>query len=162
MRSRWTRRRFVGAAAKTSAAVVAPGWTLGCSRQPAPAAQDVHADDSVVLQHFAYLLFPFPEVGPEPYQRVAAVIEAAARADASTATLVSAGIAALDAAADRPWLEADGSSQLAILESIDGDPFFNYVFDTTKAQLFNDRTIWAHIGFDSNAPVNDIDWLGDE
>ena len=88
MKSRWTRRRFVGVAAKTSAIVAASGWTLGCSREREPTTQDVHADDGLVLQHFAYLLFPFPGVGSEPYQRVAAAIAAAAETDTATAMLI--------------------------------------------------------------------------
>ncbi len=166
MNSRWTRRRFVGAAAKTSAVVVVPAWTLGCSREPEPAvpntAEDAGADDVLVLERIAYLLFPFPAVGPEPYRRVAATIEAAAEADPETATLVADGIAALTTAARRPWLDVDEPGQVAILESLEGEPFFNFVIGTTKAQLFNDRTIWSHIGFDPNAPLNDIDWLGDD
>ncbi len=166
MNSRWTRRRFVGAAAKTSAIVVVPAWTLGCSREPESAAgntvEDAVADDGLVLERVAYLLFPFPAVGPEPYRRVGAAIEAAADADPDTAALVSGGLALLANEAGRPWLDVDEPGQIAILESIEGEPFFDFVVGTTKAQLFNDRTIWSHIGFDPGAPLNDIDWLGDD
>jgi hypothetical protein len=166
MNSRWTRRRFVGAAAKTSAVIVVPAWTLGCSRDPEPADQhtveNAAADDSRVLERVAYLLFPFPAVGPDPYRRVAAAIEAAAEADPDTAALVSGGLAAMANAAGQSWLDIDEPGQIAILKSIEGEPFFNFVIGTTKAQLFTDRTIWSHIGFDPNAPLNDIDWLGDD
>ncbi len=164
MKSFWTRRRFFGAAAKTSAVVVTSSWALGCSRDIPPGAPiaGVRSSERLALQRFSYLLFPFPEIGSEPYERVAAAVAAAVDADPETAALVSGGLATLNAVADRPWLELDEASQVAGLQSIEGEPFFAYMLGTTKAQLFNDRTVWAHIGFDPNAPLNDIDWLGDD
>ncbi len=164
IRSFWSRRRFFGAAAKTSAIVVASGWSWGCSREEASGLSPagLSTPDRETLQRISYLLFPFPDVGPEPYARIAAAIEAAVEAEPATAALVSRGLLLLDTPEGGPWLELDEHAQLARLESIQGEPFFGYLLGMTKNYLFNDRTVWAHIGFDSSAPLNDIDWLGDE
>jgi len=164
MESKWSRRRFVGVGGRAWALLAASGWSTGCSRDAALAPDPGRmpaAGANAVLQRVAYLLFPVPGVGPGPYARVATAIESAAAADARTAALVAGGIAELDAFDDPPWLELDEPRQLESLSSIEGEPFFAYMLDTTKAQLFNDRDVWAHIGFDPAAPVNDIDWLGD-
>ena len=164
MRSFWSRRRFVGSAAKVSTLLVATGGAFGCSRDSAtsaPPEQETAAPVQATLQRIAYLLFPFPEVGAEPYERVASTVTAAAEADTRVAELVSKGLALLNSHATGPWLNLEEAQQLDSLKSMQGEPFFAYMLNTTKGQLFNDRTIWAHIGFDSNAPLNDIDWLGD-
>lgn len=165
MKSQWSRRRFVSAGGKAWALLVASGWSAGCSRDAVlardPAISPAGEQDAV-LQRVAFLLFPFPEVGPAPYARVAEAIGSEADADERTAALIAGGITDLESFDETPWLELGESQQLAGLESLEDGLFFAYMLDSTKAQLFNDREVWAHIGFDPAAPVNDIDWLGDD
>lgn len=160
--NRWSRRRFVGAAAGIPITAALGAW--GCSRKSAePASAAVlSVQQAAALQRISYLLFPFPDIGDAPYESVATSIRNRSEQDAGTAAMVRDGLAALDSAGQLPWLELDESSQLAVLASVESDAFFQFMLNTTKSELFNDPTLWAHIGYDPNSPLNDIDWLGDE
>ncbi len=165
MKISWGRRRFIVAAANTSAVIAASGWASACSRDAVEnTVISVFAVDNkrAALQQFSYLLFPFPDVGPTPYEQLSDSIITAMETTPDTAALIIDGLASLDASGEPPWLNADEQEQIDRLEAIEGEPFFAYMLNTTKTQLFNDRMIWAHVGFDANAPLNDIDWLGDE
>jgi len=112
-----------------------------------------------------YLLFPFPDLGDGPYVRI---IDAITAADANTATLIDDGIASLDSARRELWLNLDESAQLEVMRELEPEPFFQYMLQTTKMHLFNDREVWAHIGYGGSSlegggylhrGLNDIDWL---
>lgn len=157
----WTRRRFMSAAAKTGAVAAVSGLAIACSGKPGTPVADEPADLSqhAVLTQMAFLLFPFPDVDPAVYGRVADAALAAADGDIATEGLINGGIVSL-AGAD--WLAASTDEQIDALEAIEDTAFFGFMMFTTKTQVFNDRTVWAHIGYDPSAPLNDIDWLGDE
>lgn len=164
MKSSWTRRHFVGAAARVPVAAAIAGALWSCS-DDAPttivqAALSPH--DAETLQRVAYLLFPYPDIGPAPYEAVARSISDAVAAQPETGMLIRRGVRALDQVADRPWLDLDEDDQLGALASMQSGPFFQFMLNTTKSRLFNDTSVWAHIGYDPNYPLNDIDWLDDE
>lgn len=121
------------------------------------------------LRRICWLLFPFPDLGDAPYARAVDAITSAASDDA-TAQLIVAGIADLDGGTAGSWLRLDEAAQIDRLRGIESGPFFAYMLATTKAQLFNDRDVWAHIGYEGSSlehggyigrGLSDIDWLDD-
>lgn len=120
-----------------------------------------------LLERAAYLLFPFPELGSEPYARVAASIAA----DESAAALIESGLAELTGGAAERWLKSEEAVQRADLERLEATPFFQYLLAMTRTQLFNDRAMWTYLGYGGSAMgfggyvdrgLDDIDWLGDD
>ena len=162
----WTRRRFTAAlAAIPSAGVVA---SLVPGRSPAAGAA-LTATEADTLGRVCWLLYPFPGLGNRPYARVVDALTMAA-SDESTADLVRAGIAGLDDGTPGSWLALGEAEQVTRLEAIQDGPFFRFVDSTTKPLLFNDRELWAHIGYEGSSlefggyidhGLNDIDWLDD-
>ena len=164
MRSPWNRRRFLGAAAKIPVAAGLAGTMWSCSDEPGKttATALLSEHEAATLHRYCYLLFPYPDVGPAPYSGIVSAVAGTVEGDPDTAVLIRDGLATLDDDQQLAWLELDESSQLAALERTESGPFFQYMLDKSKSILFNDRTIWAHIGYDPGVPSNDIDWLGDE
>ncbi len=172
MRIFWDRRRFVGALAKIPVALVAmmalPHHRVVAAESAG--AQNLVAHQAATLQRICFLLFPYPELGLAPYDRIVAVISHTASSQADTKMLLDSGIDGLDNAQSEAWIELGEDKQIGALKEIEVEPFFQFVLQTTKTQLFNDPEVWAHIGFEGsplehggyqNHGLNDIDWLGD-
>jgi hypothetical protein len=122
-----------------------------------------------VLQRIAYLLFPFPQLGMEPYQRVVAGMQQAAGKQADLISLVTEGISLLDSAAKQAWLDLPQSEQIALLKQMENSAFFQWALPATRSRLFQDAEVWALIGYEGSSlekggylqrGLNDIDWLG--
>jgi len=162
----WTRRRFTAALATIpSAGIVA---TLAPRSSPAAGAP-LTSGQADTLKRVCWLLYPFPGLGDRPYARVVDALTAAA-ADDATADLLRSGLAGLDGDQPGAWLQLDEAGQLARLGAVRQGPFVQYVDSTTKPLLFNDRELWAHIGYEGSSlefggyidhGLNDIDWLDD-
>ena len=121
------------------------------------------------LRRVAFLLFPYPELGDAPYERVAGALTAGA-GNVGTRALLDAGISELDARQAGTWLELDQPSQVAALRDFESGEFFQHALQTTKMVLFNDPQVWAFVGYGGSSlefggyrdhGLNDIDWLGD-
>jgi len=166
MRSRIHRRSVVlGLLAIPGIAILARTGLLGryAMAQTEPLSEH-HVD---TLRRVAFLLFPYPELGDAPYERVAGALAAGA-GNIGTRALLDAGISELDATQAGTWLELDQRSQVAALGAVESGAFFQHVLQTTKVVLFNDPLVWAYLGYGGSSlefggylgrGLNDIDWL---
>lgn len=116
------------------------------------------------LARIAFLLFPHPDLGAEPYARVASGIAA----DPGAAELVGTGLAELDSLGEGDWLDRSEAQQVADLEAIESGAFFQHMLAQTKSRLYNDREVWAFLGYGGSSMefggyldrgLDDIDWL---
>jgi hypothetical protein len=165
----WHRRRFIGALMKVSAAVALARsalWGVKASAADAPLSLASHEIET--LRRVSFLLFPFPELGAAPYDRIVAGVSSAAASDAGLRQLIGAGVTTLDAARDRDFLSLDEATQVEVLSQIEVTPFFGFMLQKTRDELFNNPVVWAHIGYEGssmefggyvNRGLNDIDWL---
>jgi hypothetical protein len=138
----------------------------------APVAQEgrsLSAAQRASLQRFCYLLFPYPELGNPPYDRVVESLVAQSSGDAETLALLTASLAQLDTLVEESnFLSAAEDAQIEAMKRIEHGEFFQWVLASTRQQLFNDKVVWAFIGYEGsslefggyrNRGLNDIDWL---
>jgi hypothetical protein len=135
-------------------------------------AQELDPHHLAVLERLAWLLFPLPGLAAGPYQRVAAGL-ADAVADVvqeqpAQLLLVRTGIEQLDVAAGGSFLDLPEPAQVEHLQQIESSEFFQFVYAATRSRLFDDREVWALLGYEGsslenggylNRVLNDIDWL---
>lgn len=131
-------------------------------------AQELDQHQHAVLERFAWLLFPIPELGEKPYQRVATGVADAVRGQPPQLTLVQVGIEQLDAAADGSFLHLPEPAQVERLQKIETGEFFQFVYAAVRGRLFDDHEVWTLLGYEGsslekggylNRGLNDIDWL---
>lgn len=169
MKPLWGRRRFVGALLKVSAAVAAARTAIwsGAAAAADPAGP-LTAHDTATLRRLSFLLFPYPDLGTAAYERVVVAIGSAAERDAGIRALVRDGVGMLDGGQAVSFLSLDETSQVAALTRIEASPFFRYMLQTTRDDLFNNAALWARIGYEGSSlefggyidrGLNDIDWL---
>ena len=160
--SRGVDRRQILVAAGSLAGVSAGSGLFGA----VAFAQEAGEARRAVVRRIAWLLFPYPDLGAAPYERVTEVI----LADSAAAELVNAGVSELESRQPGRWLERDQEQQLADLEALEASPFFQYLLNTTRTRLFNDREVWSFLGYGGSSMqfggyvdhgLNDIDWLED-
>ena len=169
MKSLWHRRRFIGAVMKVSAAVALARsvlWGVKASAADAPLSLASHEIET--LRRVSFLLFPFPELGAAPYDRIVNGVSSAAGSDANLRRLIGDGVTRLDAARDSDFLSLGESTQVEVLTQIEAHPFFAFMYQKTRDDLFNNPAVWAHIGYEGssmefggyvNRGLNNIDWL---
>jgi hypothetical protein len=161
----WDRRGFIDLLMRAPLFLsVAPGLA-GC-RQAGPAAS-AHAQRAC-LKRACYLLFPYPELGDEPYERAAAGIAELVASRPDLTALVADGIAQLDGGPSGPWLAQGEARQVERLKQIETGPFFRWLYQVAIDHLYNDERLWAHIGYEGSSfekggylrrGFDDIDWL---
>jgi hypothetical protein len=170
MKLPWHRRRFIGALLKVSGALtVARSALWGMRASAADAPPTLTPREIETLRRVCFLLFPYPELGAAPYEQIVNGVSSAARSDADFRQMVRNGVARLDAG--REFLSLDESTQIDALAQIEAAPFFAYMLQRTRDDLFNNPVVWAHIGYEGsslefggyvNRGLNDIDWLDDK
>jgi hypothetical protein len=120
------------------------------------------------LKRIGYLMFPHPALGDGPYERAVAAIAGSVAGRADLAKLVDEGVAGLDAGEARPWIEREPAEQIARLQAIEAQPFFRWLYQATLELLYNDDSVWSHIGYEGSSferggylerGFDDIDWL---
>jgi hypothetical protein len=125
-------------------------------------------DHRACLKRVSYLMFPYPEVGDEPYERAVAGIALLVAHNPDLATLVAQGIARLDGGPAGSWMALDEPRQAARLREIEAGPFFRWLYQVTIDHLYNDERVWSHIGYEGSSferggyldrGFDDIDWL---
>jgi len=138
------------------------------NKSEAQQAQELGPQRLLVLERFAWLLFPIPEFGMGPYQRVATGIADAIREQPSQFTLVRDGIDQLDAVPGESFLDRPEAAQIERLQQLESGDFFQFVYTATRSRLFDDREVWALLGYEGsslekggyiNRGLNDIAWL---
>jgi hypothetical protein len=123
------------------------------------------ANDKALLAQMVRVVFPHDRIGAAPYERTAeAILDAAAKWPGQAACL-AAGLDDLSAAGFSGLGEAQAT---AVLEGIEGTPFFRLVLHTAVVAFYNDAEVWSVLGYEGasydkggyvNRGFNDLDWL---
>jgi hypothetical protein len=169
MKLLWHRRRFIGALMKVSAAVaVARSALWGVKAWAADTSPAVTLHEIDILRRVSFLLFPYPELGAAPYDKIVNGVSSAAQSDADLRQMIGDAVERLDAGRGTNFLSLDEATQIEALTQIEATPFFAYMLQKTRDELFNNPVVWAHIGYEGsslefggyvNRGLNDIDWL---
>ncbi|MDA8052076.1 MAG: hypothetical protein M0002_19105 [Rhodospirillales bacterium] len=150
------------AAAASGAVLIAPdgAWAMSLS------ALGQHEGET--LLQVSRQIYPHPNLGDMYYAKVVDDLDAKAKADAATATLLKNGVAALDKAMDVPFTELSSGNQLAVLTTMESTPFFQTVRGTAVVSLYNNPLVWRFFGYEGasfpyggyiHRGFNDIAWL---
>jgi len=166
MRRSWARRAFIDLMMKAPLLLsVAPAGLAAC-RTAGPGA--IAARQRACVKRIAYLMFPHPEVGDEPYERAVVGIFDLVGRRPDLAALIGQGLEKLDGGQPGAWIALDEAGQVARLREIETSPFFRSVYQATIDHLYNDERVWSHIGYEGSSfekggylgrGFDDIDWL---
>ncbi|MGI9229744.1 MAG: hypothetical protein ACR2P9_07795 [Gammaproteobacteria bacterium] len=170
MASQYDRRKFLETALKlplvASATYAGIGFRLTFATD---IDKDVLNDhQAATLQQFCYRLFPFDEVGEDPYRLAVSAISMVAKEDEAINTMLTVGVASLDKAQDNSWLELDEEEQISAMQNIEQGEFFQWIYRMAVNQIFTHVAVWEHIGYEGSSMefggyldngFDDIDWL---
>lgn len=146
----------------TAIAALAPGtsWALELTHIDARAGR--------TLLQLLRVIYPHRDLDDAVYALAVKDFDRAAAADASFATLLADGLAALDNATQGDWLGAAPERQLDVVQSIAESGFFFMVRSRAVVALYNNELAFAHFGYGGSAfqqggylerGFNDLDWL---
>ena len=103
------------------------------------------------IMKMARVLYPHKRLSDAAYALVVKDLDAAADSDADTARLLKEGVAALNQAAGGNFAKANGKKQLAIVKSMEGQPFFNLVRGKCITSLYNNDMAFAAFGYQGSS-----------
>jgi hypothetical protein len=118
----------------------------------------------------ARTLCPHDRVPERCYRRVVVMLDRQAQADESFAKLLLQGAAMLDGLQPVVFAELSEGGRVAALRQIEGGAFFRAIQRGTVRHLYDDREVWALLGYEGAAHhlggyrtrgFNDLDWLPD-
>ena len=121
-----------------------------------------------VLIRLLRVAYPHERFPDGPYERTAAAIEDAARADAGDDRALTQGLAALDRAAGGDFLALDDAAAEAVLRDRADDYFFRRIRSTAVVALYDDAEVWMLLGYEGpsfdhggylHRGFADLDWL---
>lgn len=121
------------------------------------------------LLKMARRIFPHKRLDNAPYWNVVREIDAAAKADAAIAKLISEGIEVLDGGGKR-FIDLAQKEQTAALKKIQASPFFQEVRKVELQALYSDPAVWKAFGYQGPAykfggyihrGFDDLTWLPD-
>ena len=155
-----------GAVASTTISV------LGMSSQYALADSAVSTaprnPETEILVQYAYFLLPVLAPTHARYRAVADKISAQAAQVPPIASMMVAGIAALNASDKGPWLQLPPQERAEIVRGLEGTPFFGFLRWTASEIVMRDPVLWETLGYQGSAiehggylhrGFDDIDWL---
>jgi hypothetical protein len=128
------------------------------------------AIDQRTLTAMVRVMFPHPRFPDGPYERTAAAIAEAAQSDVRLRGQLEQGLRELDTAGGRPFVELDPDAALELLRAMSTSTFFQAVRGQTILTLYDDREVWALLGYEGSAFEHggyvdrgfaDLDWLPD-
>jgi hypothetical protein len=113
-------------------------------------------------------IYPHDTLGDMYYAEVVDALDVDATNDPATAALLKDGVAKLDAAMGIPWLELSDGNQVRVLETMEGEAFFQTVRGKTVVALYNNPLVWRHLGYEGpsydfggyiDRGFDDLNWL---
>jgi hypothetical protein len=107
--------------------------------------------DGQTLMAMGRVLYPHEKLPDAVYALLAKDLDAKAAADAATAKQIQQGIAALNQAADGNFAAAAAPRRLAIVKSMEGQPFFNMVRGQCVTSLYDNDMAFAVFGYPGSA-----------
>lgn len=168
--SRIDRRGFLRTTAGAAAvAAIVPAASSSVLAEPL---STVSADGAETLVKIARDLYPHDRIADSFYRKAVETIDNDV-SSSDTPSLLSEGVAALDAAANklkgkRYVAVEDEHDRVAILKSIEGSAFFGKMRGSLVTALYNQKELWPKLGyegasFDKGGYIergfSDIDWL---
>ena len=131
------------------------------------------ADVGKTLIRIARDVFPHDKLTDKYYAAAVAPYETASGSDASVRSLITAGVAALDASAvgayGKRYAEVPEETQrVALLKKIESTPFFQRIKGDLVLGLYNNKDVWPLLGYEGSSAekggylergFDDIDWL---
>jgi hypothetical protein len=164
------RRRFLQRSGAAVLGVSAGG--LAMIRDPGGAwamtLSHLDTEGAATLLRLARVLYPHDQLGDMYYAVVVEALDAEARDDAATATLLDEGLARLDGALGVPFTDLSEGTQTDVVERLIADPFVQKVRGTTVVQLYNNKLVWRHFGYEGSSAEHggyltrgfqDLGWL---
>ncbi len=124
---------------------------------------------AATLTAMARALYPHDSLDDAFYRRVVDTV--AANSDAAERALLVDGVAALDEARARAFVDLAEKEKLAALQAIEGSPFFEAMRAATARHLYDDRALWSRFGYEGASShlggyiergFDDIDWITEE
>lgn len=124
---------------------------------------------AATLTAMARALYPHDSLDDAFYRRVVDTV--AANSDAAERALLVDGVAALDEAGARAFVDLAEKEKLAALQAIEGSPFFEAMRAATARHLYDDRALWSRFGYEGASShlggyiergFDDIDWITEE
>jgi hypothetical protein len=103
--------------------------------------------EGAAIMKMARVLYPHKRLGDAVYALVAKDLDAGAGSDANTARLLKDGVAALNQAAGGDFAKVDRKKQLAVVKSMEGQPFFNAVRGKCVTSLYDNDMAFATFGY---------------
>ena len=175
MDSELTRREFVAAGSAglvgTLAFAAGPVALLAPTRTWALTLEHLDAHSGEVLLRVTRHIYPHETLENAVYALVVKALDGEAQRDKTTATLLTEGVAELNAAAgDGGFLGLSAPAQRRAVEARAGSAFFEKVRSTAVVALYNNDMAFAHFGYEGPAfdkggyltrGFNDLDWLPD-
>jgi hypothetical protein len=142
---------------------------LAPSRTWALEAQVLDKNQARDLLLMARRLYPHDDLPDAVYALLVKDIDAACR-DATVRDLVRSGIESLNRAAGGNWASATPQRQLAILEAMRTDPFFQKIRGQCVTSIYDNQMAYKHFGYEGETwskggyikrGFNDLTWLPD-
>ena len=99
------------------------------------------------LMAMGRVLYPHRKLPDAVYALLAKDLDGKAAADATSASLIRDGIAALNAAAGGSFSKATPATKLALVKAIEGQPFFNTVRGQCVTSLYDNDMAYAVFGY---------------
>ena len=135
------------------------------------AGSEVIGDDRrAALVRLVRTMFPHEGFPDGPYERTVDALLADTATAPRLAGLLVQGTIDLDRLAGRPFAELDRGEAHALLERIQGSPFFLAVQARAISTLYDDPEVWEILGYEGPSfdrggyltrGFDDLDWLPD-
>jgi hypothetical protein len=168
-----SRRNFLrtGSITAVASAVIPVAAISGKAWAAAPVA--VSPASFATLVKLARDIYPHDKIADQFYAKVMEGIDAGAKDDAATKTLLEDGVAALNKAATDmkhpSYAEMPNEEdRVAILKTMETSPFFQKIRGSLVTGLYNNEELWPMFGYEGesaskggyiNRGFNDINWL---
>jgi hypothetical protein len=163
------RRDFITTSGKAAiAAAVANATVFPASRAWSLSTVKLSGEESATLLRFTWHLFPVERVAESVYVAVIEGLDKRAQTDAPLYEQLKDGVAKLNGARLKPWIELSEADQIAVMKEMQGTPFFGTMRTAAVNTIFTNPTVWKLIGYEGSAVehggyvnrgFNDITWV---
>jgi hypothetical protein len=166
------RREFLktGAMAVVGTAVATSGIIASAAEEAPPKLSTLKPEEAQALLQMTRQIFPHKKLSDQPYWTVVTQLDDAAKADPSVAKMLADGVAQLDSAHGKKFVDLDHQQQVEALKSIDTTPFFQKIRGVELQTLYSDPVVFKAMGYQGASykiggylhhGFNDLAWLPD-
>ncbi|WP_434362179.1 hypothetical protein NF212_18415 [Parasalinivibrio latis] len=113
-------------------------------------------------------IYPHPKLDDLFYAASVESIDAQAAQNPELNAAITKGIAALQASAGGAWDKASSQKQVALLQGVESDAFFQAIRGNMVVSFYDNPAIWSEFGYEGpsfekggyiNRGFDDIEWL---